>query len=328
MNTQEAIRQLQKLKQDKEQKKFDDTSNAFANSLNTFKNIIVGVMADLTGLTLKNRYDVSVKNFPKTTTLDNKLLKVEVTNHPKKEEIEKVEVVNQPEIVFSTTKIEEELSKLILQGNKVPPQLETSRISVKQLGTNLIDSLETLLKAVKAIKLNPEIKVTSPKIEIPAPIVNIPKVEFPKPQKSIEVSNLNLNELENKMEELITEIKYQSDKPVKVSNPGDFPVTFSIPAYRDVDGNVAQAKLDANGFVIMSNSGLGSYELQDKVSDGTTVYLGNIDVEGNWYIAKVETGSTTSFRYATVKNNPTKTLYSVAWTAKLTLDYDYYSIVF
>ena len=73
MNLDQAIKTLRGIKDTREKQKLDETSNAFAKSLNTFKNIIVGAMADLTTLILGNEPRVTIKNFPK-------IFKVEVQN--------------------------------------------------------------------------------------------------------------------------------------------------------------------------------------------------------------------------------------------------------
>jgi len=79
MDTTEAIKQLKKLKSDKQQQSADNQSNAFAKSLNTFKNLLIGAMSDLTALLLKNEPSVKVLNFPSNKKIEKQIDKMNVT---------------------------------------------------------------------------------------------------------------------------------------------------------------------------------------------------------------------------------------------------------
>lgn len=70
MDTTEAIRKLQQIKQVKKQSEANSQSNTFAKGLMNFKNILVGAMSDLTGLILQNNFSTTVKNFPKQDKLE------------------------------------------------------------------------------------------------------------------------------------------------------------------------------------------------------------------------------------------------------------------
>lgn len=324
MDTTQAIKVLSSLKQAKKQKEADMTSNSFARSLNTFKNILVGLLSDLTKLILTNNFAVTVKNFPKSTTINNKELQVKVTNFPKeKEGIEKVEVVNQPNITFSTTLLEQKIDEIIKGGHTYAPLLVSSKKESSVALRKLQDLMLEVISSIKSLKLNPEIKVSTPKVEIPAPIVNIPATKFPAFPKEMKVSNLDLSELVEKLEDVLTELQYQGKQSVTVANPGDFPVSFPIPTFRDVNGAITQVTLTAAGAIpvsIATDDPLAEYHISDLDISSDPKYKGYVDEDGNWYILK-ETAS--SFRY--VKGSSS---YSTNWTNRASLTYDYYQNTF
>ncbi len=64
-----------------------------------------------------------------------------------------------------------------------------------------------------------------------------------------------------------------------------------------------------------SSPSLSYYSLQDYVSP----YIGTTKNDGIWLIKKWESGS---MRYANISNNPTKTIYSDAWTDRADLVYE------
>jgi len=60
-------------------------------------------------------------------------------------------------------------------------------------------------------------------------------------------------------------------------------------------------------------------------ASSTVTYIGMETQDGEWMIQKIDTSSDTSFGYATVTNNATKTSYTLAWTGRVTLTYQNYS---
>lgn len=79
MNTTEAIKQLQQIKANKQQQSSDNTSNAMAKSLNTFKTILVSAMCDLTEIIVKNEPSVRVLNVPNTKKVERELVQINKT---------------------------------------------------------------------------------------------------------------------------------------------------------------------------------------------------------------------------------------------------------
>jgi len=91
-------------------------------------------------------------------------------------------------------------------------------------------------------------------------------------------------------------------------------------AYDSVNDTMRRVTTDA-----MSHFGTNDI---DKVSSNT-FYEGLEDLDGNWQLVQnITTGTVTSMRYATLKNNGAVTSYSDAWTNRATLQYDVYSIAF
>jgi hypothetical protein len=74
MDTNEAIRKLQQIKQVKKQSEANSQSNTIAKGLMNFKNILVGVIVDTASLIMGNNFSVTVKNFPRQDKLE-KLIK-------------------------------------------------------------------------------------------------------------------------------------------------------------------------------------------------------------------------------------------------------------
>lgn len=99
----------------------------------------------------------------------------------------------------------------------------------------------------------------------------------------------------------------------------DFGVNaFELLGYDSISDSVK--RLTANA--------LGEYMVNDTVEDGQVTYIGREDVNGDWFVQKIDETSGRSIRYATVKNNATITNYTDAWAAYLTLTYNIYSVAF
>jgi hypothetical protein len=65
------------------------------------------------------------------------------------------------------------------------------------------------------------------------------------------------------------------------------------------------------------NLASGVCDIDDQI---TFTYIGK-QFRDHWLIINA---SSTSIRYASVKNNPTRTTYTTAWTNRATLNYGYY----
>lgn len=74
---------------------------------------------------------------------------------------------------------------------------------------------------------------------------------------------------------------------------------------------------------------LAKYETSDiDEATSTITYIGKMDADGAWMVMKIDTGSGSSFLYATLKNNSSYDNYSSAWTDRSSLTYNLYNIAF
>lgn len=315
MNTQEAISTLQKLKTDKQNKEQFNTTKTFADSLNGLKNILTDVIVGCTKLVLGNRYEVVVKNFPKdNSAIEIKKLSQMIDSHHQEMKREKV--------MKKEEKKDDTDTKILSTGLTIADTLKSSSTGQMVRLLNLQDTLEQAVKAIKNIKLDPHINVTSPEVKVDAPIVNIPKTDIKFP-KTIEVSNLDFTEMVSKLEELLTELQYQGKQSVMVANPGDFPVSLPVPTFRDINGATTQVVLTADGSLPVSvdaDNPLAKYRISDRDNSAFPKYYGSVDETGAWYIMKEEANS---FRYCAGT-----TAYSTNWTNRASLVYDYYNSIF
>ena len=78
----------------------------------------------------------------------------------------------------------------------------------------------------------------------------------------------------------------------------------------------------------VTTNAMGEYGTNNVEEIGAITYIGKEDPAGSWFIQKVDTSSGTSIRYASVKNNPSTTSYTTAWTNRASLTYDTYGIAF
>lgn len=73
-----------------------------------------------------------------------------------------------------------------------------------------------------------------------------------------------------------------------------------------------------------------TFEASDQdQSNATYYYFGFLTQDGNWIIQRFDMSSSNIilYRYATVNNNTGFTKYSDAWTARASLNYDYFNAV-
>ena len=69
---------------------------------------------------------------------------------------------------------------------------------------------------------------------------------------------------------------------------------------------------------------LPEFATQDSQEGEYPRYWGFARKDGKWYIVKgTSTGGVESYRFACLSNNPLIASYSAAWTARVTLTYDY-----
>jgi len=83
-----------------------------------------------------------------------------------------------------------------------------------------------------------------------------------------------------------------------------------------------QAQVTRNGSLCVTDEGWKISDM-DITSSGTYKYYGFVDKAGRWYILRETIESPVEYRYYAGTS-----LYPVGWTARDTLDYDYYYNIF
>lgn len=94
------------------------------------------------------------------------------------------------------------------------------------------------------------------------------------------------------------------------------------PLTRDDDGTVV------GGLKRVTIKALGDYVANDIEETGSLTYIGFENLDGDYFIQKIDDSSGKSIRFATVVNNASVTSYSDAWTNRATLTYNTYSTAF
>lgn len=79
MNSDDAIKLLTNLKQNKEKSEEHKETKNHAMGMMGLKDILTHTMCELCKLIMANQYAVTVKNFPKTTKLEKELIKMNLT---------------------------------------------------------------------------------------------------------------------------------------------------------------------------------------------------------------------------------------------------------
>lgn len=178
----------------------------------------------------------------------------------------------------------------------------------------VVEAVSKLERAIKAIKVDPQIKVDAPQVNV-APssidlkgIEKILKTDIPKAfTEAIKlVPKTEIPEADNS--ELLRAWEGISEQLVSIENATrmkpQFPTTLKVTS---PDG---------------SSIGGTVWGINDKEDTGTYVYFGFDAADGSWKILR-KTIATNVFRYATGSSD-----YSTAWTNRASQSYDIYSATF
>ena len=208
---------------------------------------------------------INVDNFPVASKQLPYPKEIKVNNFPKQKEYPKnIRVSNQP------TK------------------------EIKALGKDL----QTVVEAVKALKLSPTIKVASPKAE---------RLVVPPANVSVTQQEIDYEKLASLMPAPAKEIDYK-----KLSEAIAKEIAASIVTVGGGGGKRKEGLDDLTR----------SYNVADKDTDGTTKYYGFTGRAGDWYILRENT-TTDEYRY--VKGSSS---YSTNWTGRAGLTFGYYHEIF
>lgn len=276
--------------------------------------------------------------------LASKTYSVNIENHPKTVSVKGTVVVgNQAKLEKKIS----ELNKLFVKANKTlstlnkvevtnqkdfpnfPESIKVSNLSDKVRVLNLnpiVDGLEDLNKEIKKIKLNPEIKVSTPK-------VTVPKITLPKQPTPI----VNLHEKEVDLSALKDLIEFWQSLTKSAKKSLSVRLTDGKKFYKAVDevveavtannashfqfysGGEARPIVNRNSELTVTTSETWDINNSDKVST-TLEYIGEESVDGKWRIRKIsKSGTVTTVGYASIKNNTDITDYEDAWEGRIDL---------
>ena len=105
-------------------------------------------------------------------------------------------------------------------------------------------------------------------------------------------------------------------------NQNSFELLSYDPLIRDSAGNVV------GGLQRVTTKALGDYVANDIEETGNITYIGLENLDGDYFIQKIDATTGKSIRFATVINNPTYTTYATAWAARATITFNTYSTAF
>lgn len=264
-----------------------------SKNLGKVKKLILDAVADAVVALQRHTFNVTVKNFPnnkpiEVSNLKNELeLALRTSLQPLERAIKNIEPTYIPENQKVTV-----TNQVTPEKIKFPSKFNVDVLNTSDI-TQSIDLLSSQISKMKVGKGGIDMKAMQ------------------------EMFN-------NMVDELKVAIEQNKITDVNVNNTGSFPVTFPIPTFRDVNGQITQAKLDPNGYLKVAvqqvNSLLDKYQPADSDEAGETKYYGFLDVDGAWYIFR-DTGTT--YRY--VKGDSD---YATNWTGRAALTYDYYNVIF
>ena len=203
-----------------------------------------------------------------------------------------------------------------------PKKIEISNQPITQL-ENIEESNVEIIRAIKALRLDPKINVEAPKPE---------RVIVPPSQVTVNEKPIDYEKFSKAIASQIPEIDYEKLASALSKEMAGMVITGGGGG----GGRYAfQNTLGEKGYGltnILSQLSVVQEErwgLNDSSKSGATTYTGEEDVDGNWIVRKiVKTGSNISMSYATKKNNEGITNYTDAWDNKVGLIYDSYSVAF
>jgi hypothetical protein len=82
------------------------------------------------------------------------------------------------------------------------------------------------------------------------------------------------------------------------------------------------------GLKRVSTKSFGEYVANDIEETGNLTYIGFENLDGDYFIQKIDATTGKTIRFATLLNNSTITSYADAWTGRAALQYDTFSTAF
>lgn len=198
--------------------------------------------------------------------------------------IKEIKAINIPETTFPEV---QKITGTVLTDITIPEVITVSNLS------SLENGLALLLKEIRGININPQVKVEVPKSSV--------KVESP-------VVNIDTKSLTKKMDDVLKAIKGM--KMPEMPNMPDFPV---FPVDKEGFPVVTVANMAVANNSSQNATPLDKYQPADQDETGATKYYGFLAPDRSWYIMS-DTG--TAQRYVAGASG-----YSDAWTARATQTY-------
>lgn len=224
-------------------------------------------------------------------------------------------------IVVPVQKFPKQMDAKIINDLTIKGPVEIKSDSLDTLGDEVVKAVESsaqaITEAVKDAKPTPVTEVT---------VKNIDSA------KSENITVKNLGKLEDLTRNVIKAIQ-NSGAVVNVEKQEvKFPNSVrDYVSVRLTDGKEFYKAEGGGGFGVsmpsVETDPLVGYQPSDIDDGGSTKYYGFLKADGRWYIMRESSGA---YRYAKGVPDPDNGggLYTDAWTARASLSYDYYSVVF
>jgi len=210
-----------------------------------------------------------------------------------------------------------------------PKKIEVSNQQDKVQVTNfdgIVKALFEVQTQVKKLKLDPKIQVNAP--IIPAPIIHVEKT----PSPTVNVEKPDLSEFKRIMV-FLEGLDAKNPLAVRLSDGkafyraidklGELYTANTESPFQDIRNQSARPMVNRNGELQVTISDTWDGNDVDKVSS-TLTYAGEESVDGKWRVRKItKSGTITSIRHATIRNNPTYLDYESAWGDRTNLSFEY-----
>lgn len=287
--------------------------------------------------------------------LTTSVFSVKVTNPTTKMKVEgEVKVSNVPLIVKAVGGVVlaiNSLKKAVIANKSVmitnfkdikfpefPKKIEVSNQPTEMKVSNMkefITAVEKIAEFLAKVKYDPRIEVNPTPVNVKAPIVNVeaPVVNVPKQDPPIvNVEKPDLSDIK-KLLKFFEEINAKKPLAVRLSDGAKYYKALekmaeiyagsSFSAFQDPSGGDGRAMLNARNEVKVTIADTWDANDVDRVSS-TLTRFGEETADGIWRVREVtKTGTITSIRHATKRNNPDVESYEAAWTDRENLTYGY-----
>jgi len=191
----------------------------------------------------------------------------------------------------------------------------------------ILIALQKLENSISELKLNPEIKVA-------APVINVPKAEAPVVNVKAPIINVEKPDLSDitKIIEFLTKLTSTNPLPVRLSDGkkfynalqhmADIYAGSSFSAFQDATGVEARAMVDRNNNLLTTVNDTWGLNHSEEIAD--TTYLGKQSVSGEYRIIKiVDINGFQTLTYASIRNNQNTITYNDAWQNRGSLQYGF-----